>query len=349
MPTIDADAHVIETDRTWDFMEESEQALRPATVVATDPELRIPRLREFWRIGSRVIPRRLFDIERSGVSEETRELQSIEKRLRHMDELDVDIHVLYPTTFLTAFTTQPEVEAALYKSYNRWLADIWSKGQKRLLWAALAPTMTMDLAVKEIAWAKEHGACAVFMRGLEGDKLLSDPYFYPLYAEASRLNMPICIHAGNGSFHIEDLHIAPSAAIARAKLATLAAIHEIIMSGLPAKFPELRFGVIETSASWVPYLCHDLALRLKRMYDKEIDSKSILRDNHIFVACQTDDDLPYVLQYSGEDALVIGSDYGHSDTASELEALRHLKQEGKLPGRVIDKILDDNARALYGL
>ena len=46
---------------------------------------------------------------------------------------------------------------------------------------------------------------------------------------------------------------------------------------------------------------------------------------------------------------MIGSDYGHNDTSSELEALRNLKQSGNVPGRVIDKILDDNARALYGL
>jgi len=29
MPIIDADAHVIETDRTWDFMEEAERGFRP--------------------------------------------------------------------------------------------------------------------------------------------------------------------------------------------------------------------------------------------------------------------------------------------------------------------------------
>ena len=121
------------------------------------------------------------------------------------------------------------------------------------------------------------------------------------------------------------------------------------MSGLPAKFPGLRWGVIETSASWVPYLCHDLAARFARMYDKKFDGRTMLRDNRVYVACQTDDDLPYVLKYAGEDHLVIGSDYGHADTSSELEALRHLKEGGELPARVIDKILDDNARALYGL
>ena len=348
MPTIDADAHVVETDRTWEFMSESDRAYRPVAVTTNDPGVR-PNQREFWRIGSRVLPRRVFDVERTGATLETQEMHSIAARVRHMDELGVDVHVLYPTLFLRPVTTDPKVEAALYRSYNRWMADIWSHAPERLRWAVLAPTMSMDLAVAELAWSKEHGACAVFIRGAEGDKLLSDPYFHPLYAAASRLDLPICIHSGNGSFHVQDLYEGESGIMARAKLTTLAAVHEIIMSRLPAKFPDLRFGVIETSASWVPYFCHDLAARMPRMFDTNVEMDAILRENRIFVACQTDDDLPYVLTYAGEETLVIGSDYGHADTSSELEALRHLKTAGKLPARVIDRILDDNARALYAI
>jgi predicted TIM-barrel fold metal-dependent hydrolase len=348
MPTIDADAHVVETDRTWAFLEEADRRFRPATVIADDPATH-PTMREFWRIGRRVIPRRVFEIERTGTTAETAEILSIEARLRHMDELGVDVHVLYPTIFLSPFTTHADVEAALYRAYNRWMADIWSRGDGRLRWAVLAPTMSMELAVAELGWAKEHGACAVFMRGAEGGKLLSDPHFHPLYTEASRLNLPICIHSGNGCFDVEDLYRADTAIFARAKLTALAAIHEIILSGLPQRFPELRFGAIEVSASWVPYICHDLAARMERMFGRSISERTILRDNRIWVACQTDDDLPYVLRYAGEEQLVIGSDYGHADTSSELEALRKLKDEGNVPARAIERILDDNARALYGL
>jgi predicted TIM-barrel fold metal-dependent hydrolase len=67
------------------------------------------------------------------------------------------------------------------------------------------------------------------------------------------------------------------------------------------------------------------------------------------VTCQTDDDLDHVLGYAGEDNLVIGTDYGHADNAVEIEALRKLRADGKLPGRVIDKILQDNPAAFYGL
>ena len=74
-----------------------------------------------------------------------------------------------------------------------------------------------------------------------------------------------------------------------------------------------------------------------------------MAENRMYVACQTTDDLPVVLRDTGEDNLVIGTDYGHNDTSSQIEALRLLRSEGSVPARVIDKILGDNARALYGL
>ncbi len=46
---------------------------------------------------------------------------------------------------------------------------------------------------------------------------------------------------------------------------------------------------------------------------------------------------------------MIGTDYGHSDFSSEIEALRLLKQSNTVNPEVIDKILWDNPRALFGL
>ena len=67
------------------------------------------------------------------------------------------------------------------------------------------------------------------------------------------------------------------------------------------------------------------------------------------MTCQTDDDLEYVLGYSGEDNLVIGTDYGHADNAVEIEALRKLRTDGKISAQMVDKILQDNPSAFYGL
>jgi predicted TIM-barrel fold metal-dependent hydrolase len=69
----------------------------------------------------------------------------------------------------------------------------------------------------------------------------------------------------------------------------------------------------------------------------------------MWVACQTTDDLPYIIKHVGDDHLVIGTDYGHADTSAQIEALRLIRDNGTLPKASVDKILDANARALYGL
>ena len=85
------------------------------------------------------------------------------------------------------------------------------------------------------------------------------------------------------------------------------------------------------------------------MFHREDKASNWLKDNNIWVACQTTDDLEHILTYSGEDNLVVGTDYGHYDTSTEIEALRTIRSGGKVPVHVCDKIMGNNAKALYGL
>ncbi len=341
MLTIDADAHVIETDKTWEYLEGSDRRFRPAPISVDMPS---GKRRNFWIIDGRLIGGR--DNIGKETPKESREMADIEARLRHMDEIGTDVQVLYPTLFLRPVTDRPEVELALCRSYNRWLADIWSKGKGRLRWAVQLPLLSMDKALDELRWASGHGACAVFMRGLETNHTLHDPYFFPLYEEASRLNMPIGIHSGIGNFAVnEALNQEPFRV---AKLVVIGALHAMILKGIPERFPQLRIGAIEVAAQWVPYVVHDLKLRFPKFLGKE-PAPHLFRGGQLFVACQTDDDLAYVLKYSGEDSLMIGSDYGHADNASELFALRRLEEKGEIDPKVIDKILRSNPARFYGL
>ncbi|HEU4345809.1 MAG TPA: amidohydrolase family protein [Candidatus Binatia bacterium] len=342
MAVIDSDAHVLETERTWDYMLESERALKPRIVpTPNDPSSG----GESWLIdGTYIGKARNVGQE---FPKESREMEDIQARLRHMDELNVDIQVLYPTVFLRPYTRRPEVELAVTRSYNRWLIDIWKKAPQRLRWTAVLPLLSMDKALEEARFAKENGACGIFIRGLEGDKRVSDAHFFPLYEEAGRLDMPICVHSATGSFAVHD-YFADECGFNRFKLAVVGSFHALIFNQIPDKFPKTKFGFIEVSSQWVPYAIHDFARRFERR-GITVDKAEVLRGNRIYVACQTDDDLPYVLKYAGEDHLVIGTDYGHNDTSSEIRALRKLKEDGEVPSHVINKILDDNARALYGL
>jgi len=335
---IDADAHVIETERTWDYMDESESKFKPALVSAGNDG------KQYWLIDGRAIPTKtVYDWNLPAANIEMRD---IEARLRHMKELGIDVQVLYPTLFLRPLTKKPEVELALCKSYNRWIADICRKGENQLRWIAILPLMSMKEALAEARFAKENGACGIVTRGIEGNRLMSDPYFFPLYEEASRLSLAICAHASTGSFEWWDL-FEQEIGFAKFKLPILSSFHSIFYDGIPDKFPELRFGFIEIRAQWLPYVIADLAKRFEQL-GKPL-SKYFLRDNRLYVTCQTDDDLPYILKYSAEDSIVIGTDYGHGDTAAEIDALRKLRMKSEISGEVLDKILCDNPKALYDL
>ncbi len=336
---IDADAHVLESWRTWDYLRESEREFKPQIIATPGME---ESGGECWLIDGRLFPKG-----RNVGKEAPRkslEMEDIQARVRHMDDLGVDVQVLYPTVFLRPFTKRPEIEWALYRSYNRWLADICKEGKGRLRWVALLPLLSMDQALAEARFAKEHGACGIFMRGLEGERRLSDPFFFALYEEAGRLDMPICVHSAIGSFTVHDFFL-DECGFSKFKLAVVGAFHSLIFDGVPEKFSNTRFAFIEVSSQWIPYVIHDLAKRFERRGKKL--KKDLLRESGIYVACQTDDDLSYVLKYAGEDNIVIGSDYGHADTSSEIEALRKLREQGGVRAEVIEKILDDNPRALY--
>ncbi len=336
MRTIDADAHVIECEETWSYI--NNERLRPFMI---NPGGGRP---QNWLVDGRVFNRGV-NLDRN-LPLDICEMRDIKSRLKHMDDLNIDVQVLYPSLFLRPLTAKAEVEEAICRSYNQWLIDICAQGEDRLRWIAVVPVIDIQTAVAEVQFAKAHGACGLFMRGLVDDKRLSHPYFFPLYKAAEMANLPICVHASTGNFDWVQLFEGESGFM-RFKAPVLSAFHAIVHDGVPQKFPQLRFGFIEVRAQWVPYMAVDIARRFNRA--GSATARNLIRDNHVYVACQTDDDLPYVIKYAGEDNIVIGSDYGHNDTSTEIEALRKLKSKGEVEPRIIDKILFDNAKALYGI
>jgi predicted TIM-barrel fold metal-dependent hydrolase len=332
---IDADAHVIESDATWDYMLASERAFKPRVVPTTKGDC--------LAIDGRLIPWTNIGKDTPKAS---REMTDLGARLNHMNELGVDVQVIYPTVFIFPCARRPEVDLALARSYNRWMAEVVKKAPDRFRWILVPPLLSMERVSEELKFGKENGACGVFMRGLEGDRCLNDPYFYPLYEEAGKLDLPICVHSANGSMTVHDF-FSDESGFCKFKLAVVGAFHSLVFDGIPERFPRLKIGIIEVGAQWLPYAVHDLARRCARR-GRQIE-KRLLRENHIYVACQTDDDLPYILQYADEDNLVIGSDYGHADNASELSALKRLKESNEVRPHVIDKILCFNPARLYGL
>ena len=112
--------------------------------------------------------------------------------------------MIYPTFFITPVSRRPDIDLAVSRSYNRWMADIVKKQPDRFRWVLVPPLQSQEHLSEELKFGKENGACGVYMRGLECERSLSDPYFYSLYEQASALDLPICVHSANGAFTTYD-------------------------------------------------------------------------------------------------------------------------------------------------
>ncbi len=202
------------------------------------------------------------------------------------------------------------------------------------------------------------------MRGFEGERLLSDNSLFPVYEEAQRLNLSICVHAGTGNFGYYDQF--GQDVFSRFKLPSVGAFNNLIYQGVPEKFPNLRWSFVETTSQWIPYAINDLVIRTKaehefqrkyaghvlsqvRPKERHLAAATLLRDNRIYVACQTSDDFSYVIEHAGEDNLIVGTDYGHADYSNDIEAIQTLASSGKISQPLAQKILVDNPKRLYGL
>jgi len=280
---------------------------------------------------------------------ETREMENVAARLRHLDELGIDVQVLYPTMFIEQISDKPAWEIAICKGYNRWLADIYRQGNGRLRWICVLPLLDISATLEEVKFCKQHGACGVFMRGIEGQRMITDPYFYPLYEEMSRLNVAVGVHVGNGSPQNADLvsQYNGGGSFWKFRLPVIGACHSVMMSEVPQQFPRLRFHWAEAAAQWVPYVVKDLQRRWATQ-GKELPENP-MKAYRQYVTCQTDDDVDYVLRYAGEDNITVGTDYGHNDQSTEVEALRNLKKLGTITESQYGKITYDNPKALFAL
>ncbi len=352
---IDADTHVDECDETWAYIPKSYEDMVPRTIAFEDEQ--IPSwlsggrssgsgYYRCWLIDGQLYPRRVRDDERTRTTRETRELVDVSARLSDMDRLGVETQVIFPTLFLSEVTRRAELEVALYRSYNRWIAERCADGGGRLRWVAMIPFSSVPDALRELEFAKDHGACGLFKRGVEGGgRAAGDPYFDRVYAAASELDLAICIHqarawtAAQGPYSQRPVGVVESFRV-------VAAFSSLLEDKVAERFPDLRFGFIESSAAWLSFVLGLAGWNVRRDQER---SRSI-GDINCYVTCEVYEDIPYLIDIAGgDDNFVVGSDYSHGDRASVIDAHRLIAERADVGDKSARKITSENARALYSL
>ena len=279
----------------------------------------------------------------------TREMTDIKGRLADMVKLNTAMQIVYPTLFLVYNTKDKELEVALCRAYNRFLAQACAQSGGLMKWVVVLPFQSMNVAVDEIRFAKQNGAVGVFFRGIEGEYTLDSPYLFPVYEEAQKHNLSICVHTGCGVKQVlEMFDLARNHTFGHTRVMPLLAFRDLVANKIPEQFPSLRFGFIEAAAGWAPFLIHIIRRLLKERF-KYGSSAEMFREYRLYIACEADEDIPYIAKHTGEDHLLIGSDYPHNDPSREDQFVNALNVREDISPQLRQKILYDNPRAFYAL
>lgn len=355
---VDADTHVLETEKAFDYLTEAERKFRPAVVsVTAGGDSRVPlgdHGGERWLIDGRLYGKHdlgLIESHGGEIARGTLDISNLEARLAAMDSQGVDTAVIYPSLFLITAIDNPDAELALARSYNRWLADLCSGAPDRLKFVALVSTRRIEASLKEMRWARDHGACGILLRGFEGEMTPDQPELAALFRTACDLDIPICIHIGHGSQKFREIRIGAQPVRNRFlnRTPTLIAFSALLLDDLHETYPGLRFAIVEAGSSWLPFL-GVMTLGARYVEDKAAAVREAIVERRIYITCEEHEDLPFILPYSGNDNLVIGSDFGHpGDVAESIHVQNTFRAREDVPEGVKSRILSDNARTCYGL
>jgi hypothetical protein len=184
---------------------------------------------------------------------------------------------------------------------------------------------------------------------------LGDPFFDPIYAEAERLGVPICIHGTRNSAQEWGAQ----------KLKTFAEVHcyafpagmmlnltSVLCNGTLAKFPKLRMAFLETGATWMPYYLARLDEHWEMRGKAEMPNvkkkpSDIFRESNVIVSLEADE--PFIAEtadYIGVEHLVFASDIPHWD--GEFPGnINHLRLTKNLTDEQKQKILYQNAKNFF--
>src|SRR5262245_23953222 len=153
---IDADTHISEGEAMWAMMDKSIYPRRP--LMLTVPEdTAFGNRNAFWLIDGEIYPKaagkgsfalvtpsaQKVQEGRKDSTVGSREMTDMKTRVADMDRLNAKAQIVYPTLFLVYNTKDAELEIALCRAYNRFLAHACAQAPDRIKWVAVLPFQSM--------------------------------------------------------------------------------------------------------------------------------------------------------------------------------------------------------------
>jgi predicted TIM-barrel fold metal-dependent hydrolase len=256
-----------------------------------------------------------------------------EERSRTLDLLNIKGQLIF-TTFAGLQFAHSKDDDVLYgglRAHNKAMAE-WCGSDERLHGVAVTNFRDEDKGFEEAKWALENG-CRTVMTGTSpfGDKSPGHPDFDPFWRLLEEHKAPFILHIGvhnirkpytnNGEDNSLSFNGAGEGI--RAKDFTIVNhwpeqfLTALILDGVLERFPDLRIGVIEYGADWVPSFMRRLdhahrAFSKSEPYLKKISRKPSQQiEDQVRVTPYVFEDVGLLIKSSSDRIYMFSTDYPH--------------------------------------
>ena len=359
-PAVDADGHLEEVHINWKKrVADKYRAMAPEERLASDSHLRLTLEGKPWPkphglglgVGG---PYRRPHPRREGMKDP-------KARLIDMDSEGIEVAVLFGGGIAGSIPALEDAAFAseLARARNTWVAEYCSENPARLKGTAVLPQQDISVALAELNRAvTELGFVGVSLLPNLRGRHMGDPYFFPLYEEAERLNVPICAHMflgrygseATGTMRVDKFFYSHLFGHTFEQMIALAVV---LGEGLLDRFPKLRFVFLESGCGWLPYWFYRLDEHHEVLGNQvpalQTTPSKLLERGQLYFSCEADEtELAHVIETIGDDWIVFASDYSHFDSRFP-GAAKPIIENQQLSDPSKRKILNDNARRLYPL
>ena len=349
---VDVDCHIMETVYLQDIAPYIPDArVRQQITGATGArDMLLPA-----SYGDREVGGRIFrDAHVAGTGGEI----SIEDFLADMDQLCIDIGVIFPTPMLSlGLNPQIEVEVALAQGYNRWLIDEYLSRSDRFASMLYLPISDPEAALREVEELGDRRGVVGFMVTSVRRAPVYHRSMFPVYRALEERSLPLAFHGGprwERDSVSGQLNRFLSAHALDFPLFNIVHMMNLIVNGIPERFPGLKLVFLEGGLAYLFFVAerldHEFMMRPSEApLLKGLPSDYMRRfyyGTQPIECASSDERMEMVFDLlDGETQFLYSSDYPHwdFDVPSRILKLPFLSEQG------VKGILGENARRLFGL
>jgi predicted TIM-barrel fold metal-dependent hydrolase len=281
---------------------------------------------------------------------------------RRPDDQDIDgiaAEILYPGWFPMFSLQNVDLMVALQQNYNNWMAGQQVASKGRLIGLAALPVQRPEVAVAELERVIDLGFKGIVLpSNAPRGRRYSDEEYDPMWARAEEAGLPIAFHVACMS-HVPDWLKAMNDRDPIVQYAgSPALIHdtmiELMVRGVCARFPNLKFVLAEFNAGWVAHWLDKVQQGWAREFARDssgtapVDVLDIWQ-RQFFATIEDDTAALRTRDLIGEETLLWGSDYPHTDSTwpCSTQVLDEMFEDYSPETR--DKITRTNVANLYSL